>query len=106
MDHRIKRAQLRKALWEAKSAKLRFQLLQLQYRPSLNLPVTVKRDGGHWVCLLETSDDLLECPVAYGESPFQATLNFDALWMGTAHLLDAPDAEDDGDEDDDDLEEF
>lgn len=105
MNERIKRAQLRTALWQARTAKLRHQLLQMNYRPSLNLPVSIRRDGGHWVCSLETSDDPLECPIAYGESPFQATLNFDALWMGTGHLLEHPEVEDEG-EDDDDMEEF
>jgi len=56
-------------------------------RPSMTYPVCVYLDGTRWVCTLETHNDPLKCPTAYGESPDQACNNFDHLWMGSAEFL-------------------
>lgn len=99
----IKQEKLLKAKAEAQAAVLRVRLMEMRFRPSLNLPVSIRREGGNWVCTLETSEDVLECPIAYGASPHQATINFDHLWLGLGHVMEHPaDSDADEDEDDDD----
>ena len=56
-------------------------------KPSFNFPVRVYLDGSRWVCIYDTNEDMLKCPVAYGESPKQACDNFDNLWNGDAEFL-------------------
>ena len=51
------------------------------------------------MCIHPSSEDELECPVAYGASPDQAMSNFDALWMGRGLELDPYDPENDSDAD-------
>ena len=94
----IKAARLAKAQAEAQVAEMKLRLIQMRFRPSLNLPVTIKREGGNWVCTLETSEDTLECPIAYGNSPHQASINFDHLWLGLGHIMEHP-ADTDADDD-------
>lgn len=103
-DSLIKQAKLARAINENEATKLKLLLIQMRFRPSLNMPVTVRREGGHWVCALETSEDILDCPVAYGSSPQQAMVNFDHLWIGTGHVMaDAEEIEEqENDEDDED----
>ena len=106
----IRQQRLLKAQLEAQAAQLKLNLLTLRFRPSLNLPVRIYREGGHWTCVMETSEDMLECCVAYGDSPNQAAVNFDYLWLGLgiplahAAIADAEQDEDydDGDNDDED----
>ena len=86
----IKQQKLAKAQAEASAAILRLRLVEMQFRPSLNLPVSIRREGGNWVCTLETSEDMLECPIAYGNSPHQAAINFDHLWLGIGHVMEHP----------------
>ena len=99
----IKQAKLAKAQADAEAAVMKLRLIQLRFRPSLNLPVRVYLEGGHWVCTLETSEEMLECPIAYGDSPHQACMNFDHLWMGVGvAMVDPSDVADDEEHDDDD----
>lgn len=56
-------------------------------RPSRQLPISVLRDGGRWVCIFETDPDPLKCVIAYGDSPEQATQNFDMLWNGAPGFI-------------------
>ena len=102
----IKQAKLAKAQAEAEAATLKLRLIQLGFRPSLNLPVRVYREGGHWVCVLETSEEMTECPVAYGDSPHQACINFDHLWLGLGVVMEHPHVPDDDEEHDDDDDEL
>lgn len=62
-------------------------------RPSRQLPINVVRDGGKWVCIFETDPDPLKCVVAYGNSPEQATQNFDMLWNGVGLFVEEEDSE-------------
>ena len=98
IKQQIKQQKLLQAQAEANAAILRLRLVEMQFRPSLNLPVSIRREGGNWVCTLETSEDILECPIAYGNCPNQAALNFDHLWLGIGHMMEHP-ADPDADED-------
>jgi len=95
--------QLKKQLLRHKidKAKLEHLAVALTFRPSRQLPISVFREGGRWVCMFETDPDQLKCVIAYGDSPEQATQNFDALWNGTGQFL-----PDQLEEDEDQLEEF
>lgn len=57
-------------------------------RPCHAYPVTIRRDGSHWMCIMESAEDITDCPVAYGGSPAQALANFDALWNGAGIEID------------------
>lgn len=72
---------------ELKAAQLRAVYALKMVRPSSMYPVRVFLDGSRWVCIFDTHEDQLRCPMAYGESPRQATENFDALWDGAADFL-------------------
>jgi hypothetical protein len=91
---------LKKQTYEVKEVKFRAEAAEamslaarMTLMPSNRLPVTVYRDGSHWVCSFDCHPDPLKCVVAYGESPSQACANFDALWMGTAEVLEEPEEE-------------
>lgn len=73
---------LRTSLLKMKVAEARLVVIYRQLRPSHNLPITIKREGARWVCLMDTDPDILNCPVAYGSSPEQAMVNFDMMWNG------------------------
>ena len=81
--------QMKKQLLRSKieRAKLEHLAVAMSFRPSRQLPICVVRDGGRWVCTFETDPDPLKCVTAYGDSPEQATQNFDALWNGTGAFL-------------------
>jgi len=76
--------QMKKQLLKHKieRAKLEHIAVMLSFRPSRQLPISVVREGAHWVCSFETDPDPLKCVTAFGDSPEQATQNFDALWNG------------------------
>jgi len=76
--------QLKKQILKVKlqRAKLNVASLMTTFRPSRQLPISVTRDGSRWVCLFECDPDPMKCVIAYGESPEQATVNFDYLWNG------------------------
>lgn len=95
----IEAEQLSAAKFRTKEAQLLMMLARQQFRPSYQVPVTVKRDGSRWICLLESSPEMLECPVAYGSCPEQAMDNFDALWSGAGYQLEEADLEVDDDDD-------
>lgn len=99
-DKDLRYLKLKKAKVELEIAQQALIGIKTNHRPSHSLPVTIKLHGGQWMCLLETSDDLLECPVAYGSSPSQAMMNFDYLWYGAVPTIDVGDDDDDDDEDD------
>jgi hypothetical protein len=92
--------QIKLEIANVKLAKERAKLLVTyqMLRPSYMMPITVKRDGQHWVCMLESATELLECPVAYGSCPAQAMLNFDSLWNGIDHDFSPEANEEDEDE--------
>lgn len=62
--------------------------IQHSFRPSHQMPVSVTREGSRWVCMIRTAEDLMDCPVAYGDYPEQAMLNFDHLWLGMGLQID------------------
>ena len=92
--------QLKKQLLKIKIERAKLDLLRtmLSFRPSRQLPITIVRDGGKWVCTFETDPDQMKCVTAYVESPEQATQNFDALWNGSGIVLDDPEAEEEEEE--------
>lgn len=90
LDSEIKQCQLRIAKHNERAAEYEATAAFNMIRPSCCLPCTIKRDGSRWLCILESSPDVMECPMAYGESPAQAMLNFDHLWLGAGIQLDDP----------------
>lgn len=99
------------AMYKAQEARIRAETAAVQQqvevrklKPSWYLPVEIYRDGSKWVCILESSEELLDCPVAYGDSPKQACDNFDALWIGSGFVL--PDNFGEEDDEDEDQEEY
>ncbi len=65
-----------------KTAELKLGDQYMLMRPSRQLPITVRREGTRWLCLFECDSDILNCVVAYGDCPEQATMNFDYMWNG------------------------
>jgi hypothetical protein len=78
-----------------KRAELSVSSQYMNFRPSRQLPISVRREGSRWLCVFECDDDPLKCVAAYGESPEQATMNFDYLWNGAPGFVieDEPDEE-------------
>lgn len=89
----LEQTELKTALFEMKIAQANYIAAWSRLRPSHNLPITIKREGSRWVCLLESDPDPLNCPIAYGESPSQAMSNFDNLWNGAGIILQEPEDE-------------
>lgn len=52
-------------------------------RPSRNVPVTVSYDGLEWICRMSNTVNPQFDLIGRGESPEQATLNFDYQWYGS-----------------------
>lgn len=86
---RIRQEQEKLAILQLQHAKMRHSL-----RPSHCYPVTIRREGSNWVCILEHEDEITDCVVAYGGSPAQAMANFDAFFMGAGLELSEPDEDD------------
>ena len=76
--------QIKKQILAAKLKKAELSVVEtmMNFRPSRQLPISVRREGSRWLCVFECDDDPTKCVVAYGESPEQATRNFDYLWNG------------------------
>lgn len=81
--------QLKKKILAVKLRKAEMQLIatMANLRPSRQLPITVRREGSRWVCTFEVDPDPMNCVTAYGESPEQATSNFDYLWNGVTGFV-------------------
>lgn len=94
VDHQIKKLELERSYVELQIAQQQLTNFRLDNLPSRCLPIQIKQEGSNWVCVLHTSPDLSECPIAYGESPQQAMNNFDHLWFGLGVIVDHPDDED------------
>ena len=62
--------------------KAKFELLRIQIElcPHMVYNAAIVREGSRWCCTLPCHSDPLQCVTAYGDSPQQACLNFDALW--------------------------
>lgn len=88
MFSKLKFLKLRWATAKTEKAELELEALRLALAPHNNLPVNIYRDGSNWVCILETHEDFTKCVVAYGSSPKQAALNFDAIWEGSDFIFD------------------
>lgn len=86
-DEQIRQLKLKIKKIELATAQAQLAIILQSNRPSLNLPVTIRREGPNWICMFESSEDQLECPIAYGDCPAQAMLNFDLLWYGTGQEL-------------------
>lgn len=56
--------------------------------PSSIYPVTIRRDGSRWICILQTDQNPLLCPAAYGDTPMEACTQFDSLWTEKGEVLD------------------
>lgn len=85
MDGFKKQAQMMKlGILKARmtQANLAAMLFQQRFRPSLQYPVHVERDGERWVAILDNGYELPDAPHAYGDNPEYALRNFDALWTG------------------------
>jgi len=89
----IEQLELKTAYFEMKEAEAKFANVFQRLRPSYSFPITLRRENARWVCLLETDPDILNCPIAYGNSPAQAMLNFDLLWNGAGIEIKPPDDE-------------
>jgi len=89
--------QIKKKILALKLRKAELQLTEvmMNFRPSRQLPISVRREGSRWLCIFECDPDPTQCVVAYGESPEQATANFDYLWNGAPGFVieDEPDEE-------------
>ena len=88
--------QIKKKILSVKLKTAQYEMIHvgMGLRPSRQLPISVVRDGSRWVCIFETDPDPLKCVIAYGESPEQATQNFDMLWNGApGFILDGDDEE-------------
>lgn len=93
MEEQIRILQLQEADLRLKIAQHEETAILHTFLPHRNWPVTIYREGSKWVCMMKTSLDLTECPVAYGDCPQQACHNFDFLWTGTALVLPGQDPE-------------
>lgn len=82
MESQLKALRLQKAQLEIEVSRYKLIAYQLELLPHMRYPVRIYRDGGHWVCILETDPEPMNCVIAYGESPAQACRNFDSLWNG------------------------
>lgn len=94
------------AMLRAKITQTEWYMAQMRARPSYYTPCTIRRNGSRWECILASSSDPLECVVAYGDSPEEASANYDHLWWGTGVKLDPPAETDDDDDYEDNSEEF
>jgi hypothetical protein len=83
----LKRLKIQLADTQLKHAQLKLARTLQSFRPSHQLPVTIVNKGGHWVCKFECSSEPMENAIAFGDSPEQACLNFDALWNGQVPIL-------------------
>ena len=100
-EDQVKQIELEILRLKMSTARNKMVTSQLNMLPSARLPVGVIREGSRWMCILADHPELLECVVAYGDSPQQATMNFDSLWLGTAM-----DVKDSYDEDLENLEDY
>lgn len=95
------------ALLRAKIAQTEWYMATTRARPSFYTPCTIRRDGGRWICILESSTNPLDCVMATGDSPEQAAANYDLLWWGRAQVLAHPEpVEDDEEEYEDEEQEY
>ena len=70
-----------------RNEKLKQSRIMLEFLPSYQLPVTITQENGRWVCGYYCHDDDMQNAVAYGDSPQQACMNFDQLWLGNVPIL-------------------
>jgi len=89
----IDQIEIRTAMFKMKQAEVELLLLHQQMRPSHNLPINIHRENSRWVCIMETHPEIINCPIAYGNSPAQAMLNFDLMWNGAGIEIQPPDDE-------------
>jgi len=86
----LEQIELKTAFYKMKTAEVKYVRVMQSLRPSFNLPITIRREGSRWVCVVESDPDITNCPVAYGGSPAQAMQNFDILWNGGGVELQPP----------------
>jgi hypothetical protein len=86
---------LRKKILEKQLQKAEAELMTAQHLmlPSNCFPVQIIREGSRWVCTFPCHPDPLQCVTAYGDSPLQATINFDNLWTGVGEIIETEEEE-------------
>ena len=90
LDREVKLLKIETERLNREAAKYRLTTAQMALRPSLFLPVEVKRDGPNWLCIFYSTEEMHECCMAYGPNPNEAMINFDNIWMGLGEIIEPP----------------